>query len=272
MNLGHRRIHVEAAAALINLEQDAGRQRLVTLAEEPAIRIRVLKYAEELSVMDEVDPLYTTPTARAEGELALYLAQPHIMGLPPARLELYDEATMFWPGFDEAQTCFLFRYEYLLGDEPLMNIAIAAPEVQSVTADLTHCSPEDIYALFAAEGVTHDEIFEMNADDLDSQAEIDIVRLQRRAHDRGYEQIKLIQLGFFFGDRVLSAEATRDGVSGIVVVDVADDVWFAQQDSQRPFTAQDAYNIYKGRKLLATFNPELDSERETASESNSDDI
>ena len=71
---------------------------------------------------------------------------------------------------------------------------------------------------------------------------------------------------------MLSAEATRDGVSGIVVVDVADDVWFAQQDSQRPFTAQDAYNIYKGRKLLATFNPELDSERETASESNSDDI
>ena len=272
MNLGHRRIQVEAAAALIKLEQDAGRQRLVTLAEEPAIRIRVLKYAEELAVIDEVDPQYTTPTARAEGELALYLAQPHIMGLPPVRLELYDEVKMFWPGFDEPQTCFLFRYEYLIGDEPLMNIAIAAPEVQSVTADLTHRSPEDIYALFAAEGITHDEIFEMNANDLDSQAEIDIVRLQRRAHDRGYEQIKLIQLGFFFGDRVLSAEATRDGVSGIVVVDAADDVWFAQQNSQRPLTAQDAYNIYKGRRLIATFNPELDPEPETASESNSDDI
>jgi hypothetical protein len=265
MNLGHRRVQVEAAAALIKLEQDAGRQRLVTLAEEPAIRIRVLKYAEELSVIDQVDVQYTTPTARAEGELALYLAQPHIMGLPPARLELYDETEMYWPGFAEQQTCFLFRYEYLLGDEPLMNIAIATPEVQSVTADLTHCSPEDIYALFAAEGVTHDEIFEMDATDLESQAEVDSVRLQRRAHDRGYEQIQPLQLGFFFGDHVLSAAATREGVAGIVVVDAADDVWFAQQGSQRPLTAQDAYNIYKGRKLLATFNPE------SASESNSDD-
>ena len=271
MNLGHRRVQVEAAAALIKLGQDAGRQRLVTLAEEPAIRIRVLKYAEELGVLDEVDVQYTTPTARAEGELALYLAQPHIMGLPPARLELYEESEMYWPGFDEQQTCFLFRYEYLLGAEPLMNIAIATPEVQSVTADLTHCSPEDIYALFAAEGVTHDEIFEMDANDLDSQAEIDNVRLQRRAHDRGYEQIQPIQLGFLFGDRVLSAEATRAGVAGIVVVDAADDVWFAQQNPQRPLTAQDAYNIYKGRKLLATFNPELESLRETSSESNSDD-
>ncbi|MBT7916036.1 MAG: hypothetical protein HN617_00690, partial [Planctomycetaceae bacterium] len=114
-------------------------------------------------------------------------------------------------------------------------------------------------------------IFEMDANDLDSQAEIDIVRLHRRAHDRGYEQIQLIQLGFFFGDRVLAAEATRAGASGIVIVDAADDIWFAQQNSQRPLTAQDAYNIYKGRKLLATFNPELDSQRETALESNSDD-
>jgi hypothetical protein len=78
-------------------------------------------------------------------------------------------------------------------------------------------------------------------------------------------------LGFLFGDRVLSAEATRAGVAGIVVVDAADDVWFAQQNPQRPLTAQDAYNIYKGRKLLATFNPELESLRETSSESNSDD-
>lgn len=271
MNLGHRRIQVEAAAALVKLGQDAGRQRLVTLAEEPAIRIRVLKYAEELSVIDEVDVQYTTPTARAEGELALYLAQPHIMGLPPKQLELYDEAEMYWPGFDDPQTCFLFRYEYRLGDEPLMNIAIATPEVQSVAADLTHCSPEDIYALFAAEGVTHNEIFEMAANDLDSQAEIDMMRLQRRAHDRGYEQIQLIQLGFFFGDRVLSAAATRGGVTGIVIVDAADDIWFAQENIQRPLTARDAYNIYKGRKLLATFNPELDTQLEIGLESSSDD-
>ena len=65
----------------------------------------------------------------------------------PVRLELYDEVKMFWPGFDEPQTCFLFRYEYLIGDEALMNIAIAAPEVQRVTADLTHRSPEDIYCI-----------------------------------------------------------------------------------------------------------------------------
>ena len=39
MNLGHRRVQVEAAAALIRLQQDAGKQRLVALAEEPAVRV-----------------------------------------------------------------------------------------------------------------------------------------------------------------------------------------------------------------------------------------
>ena len=70
---------------------------------------------------------------------------------------------------------------------------------------------------------------------------------------------------------MLSAAATRGGVTGIVIVDAADDIWFAQENIQRPLTARDAYNIYKGRKLLATFNPELDFQRETAPESNSDD-
>ncbi|MEC7566092.1 MAG: hypothetical protein VX738_10455 [Planctomycetota bacterium] len=257
MSLGHRRVQVEAAAALVRLQQDGGRQRLVTLAEEPAVRVRVLHYAEELAILDEVDSEYKTDVAVAEGKLALHLAEPHIMGLAPRSMELYEQAELFWPGFDDVQTCSLFRYEYIIGDKPLMNIGLGAPEVQSVRADLTHLSPEDIYALFAADSIVHEEIFEMDADDLDSQAELDKVRLTRRLHDRGYSSIQPVHLGFFFGDRVLTAYATRDDETGVVVVDASDDHWFCSRSEVRPLMAQDVYNIYKGRKLLLTFNPDF---------------
>ena len=105
MDLAHRRIQAEAAAALVRLENDAGKQRLGGLAEEASIRLRVLAYAEELNILADIDPQFQTVQARAEGALALHLAEPHIMGLPPTRIELLDCSERSWPGFDDSQTC-----------------------------------------------------------------------------------------------------------------------------------------------------------------------
>ena len=54
MDLAHRRIQAEAAAALVRLGIEAGSQRLGGLAEEPSVRLRVLAYAEELGILSEI--------------------------------------------------------------------------------------------------------------------------------------------------------------------------------------------------------------------------
>ena len=112
MELAHRRIRVEAAAALAKLGETAGASALVALAAEPVVRLRVLHSAQELGLSDQVDPQYTTDTARAEAMVALELAQPTFFGIPPAELQLVDDRTQFWPGYEEPIRCYLFRYAY----------------------------------------------------------------------------------------------------------------------------------------------------------------
>jgi len=46
LELGHRRIRVEAAAALAKLEEKQGEKTLIAMAAEPAVRMRVLAYAD----------------------------------------------------------------------------------------------------------------------------------------------------------------------------------------------------------------------------------
>ncbi len=50
LQLSHRRVQAEAAAALARMNQEDGREKLVALAAEPITRLRVLSYAEELNL------------------------------------------------------------------------------------------------------------------------------------------------------------------------------------------------------------------------------
>ena len=66
----------EAAAALARLGDEDGKQELVALAAEPVARLRVLAYARELNLLDEVEENYRSPVAEAEAELCAWLAEP----------------------------------------------------------------------------------------------------------------------------------------------------------------------------------------------------
>lgn len=258
MDLAHRRIQAEAAAALVRLNNEAGAQRLGGLAEEPSVRLRVLAYAEELGILSEIHANYQSQQARAEGALALHLSEPHVMGLPPTSLKLHDHSQLFWPGFDVRQDCFLFEYEYSLGGEPLTNIGIGAPEVLSSGSDLLSLSTDDLYAYFAGMVVSHTDIFEMPADDLDSQAQMQASRYQQRLEEAEYEDVKPVTFGFFFEHRALAATALKDNQYGVVVVDEAGMLWLPQTSLSRLLTADDAYHIYKGRKLFESFEVQAD--------------
>ena len=54
MGLKHRRIQTEAAAALITLGDDAGKETLLKLVEHPVARLRVLAYARELDFESDI--------------------------------------------------------------------------------------------------------------------------------------------------------------------------------------------------------------------------
>jgi hypothetical protein len=255
MDLSHRRLCTEAAAALAKLGEKSGVEMLVQLAAEPVARLRVLAYAEELGILDQVDPHYQTDAAQAEAELALWLAQPSQIGVPPNRCELIESREQYWPGYDEPVECYLFRFVYEIGDAEFSNIAIAGPLTHAFAADLSDLSPDDIYAAFAGWQAVHEDIYEADVDSLTEMQRTDVVRLERRLRDEGYDAIEPRTLGSFFGDRVLVATAMRAGVPGIAVVDNVGSAWWPRGANRRPLGPDHAYCIYKGRRLLRSFNP-----------------
>ena len=255
MELAHRRLRTEAAAALAKLGEEAGQQALLDLVTEPVTRLRVLSYAEELDLLHKIDPEQMNAVARAESELALWLAQPAQLGIPPTDLEMIDERTQYWPGYDDPVDCFLFRFHYRFGDAEYANIAIVGPVTHAFAADLEDIPHSDIYAAFAGWQAQHEEIYEVDLADWDEGLVYEAERLERLLRDAGYDAIQMIRLGFFLGEKALVARAAKSGQPCIAVADAHDVFSYRLDDGPRAVGANEAYAIYKGRKLLRTFNP-----------------
>jgi hypothetical protein len=259
LELRHRRLRTEAAAALVRLGDPAGVEELKRMAAEPVARLRALAYAQELGVADKIDPQYKTPVARAEAELIAWLAEPTQFGIPPTGCELVDRRKQYWPGFEEPVECFLFRFTYAFSldgqsQRSFSNVGIVGPLVHAFTADLADLSPQDIYAAYAGWQAEHEEIREYDVARLSKSEKLEVVRLERRLHDAGYSEIEPQQMGYFFGEKALVALARRGDVRGVAVVDFQDIAFFPQRHAQRSLGVREAYCIYKGRKLLKVFN------------------
>jgi hypothetical protein len=255
MDLRHRRLRTEAAAALAKFGEDAGREALLKLAAEPVCRPRVLAYAEELGFLEQVPDEYRTAAARGEAELALWLAQPTQFGIPPTAIELLEARTLYWPGFEHPIDCFLYRFTYRFADAEYANIGIAGPLAHAFAADLTGLSLDDAYAAFAGWHVQHEDIYELNVHEMTEDQRVDVSRLERRLHDAGYASLRPMQLGYFLGDRWLAAHAAHGGVPGTAIVDQQEIQWYPHEGYPRPRGTHEAVCIYKGRKLMESFNP-----------------
>jgi hypothetical protein len=257
--LSHRRLKTEAAAALARLGDERGRKELVALAAEPVARLRVLAYAQELSLSERIDPKYMTPQARAEAELTVWLAGPTQFGVPPQSCELVDSRRQYWPGFDEPVDCFLFRFTYELTVEgqkrTYSNIGIAGPLAHAFTADLADLPPEDIYAAYAGWQAEHAEIREYQVEQLSPSDQTEVARLARRLQDAGYDDIEPQVMGYFFGEKALVAQARHASLRGVAIADQHDVFFYPERLPRRSIQAREALAIYKGRKLLRAFNP-----------------
>jgi hypothetical protein len=259
LRVGHRRLRTEAAAALARLGEKQGAAELVQLASEPIARLRVLAYAQELGIIDQIDPQFITNEARAEAELCVWLAEPTQYGVPPVSCELFDYRQQHWPGYDQPIDCFLFQFQYVVstdaaGERSFSNVGIAGPLAHAFVADLSDLPPEDIYAAFAGWHAQHTDIRDHDVARLSKSEQLEAQRLKRRLHDEGYTDIEPQRMGYFFGEKALIAAVSRQEVPGVAVVDFRDTLFLPQHNSRRPLGVDEAYAIYKGRKLLKAFN------------------
>ena len=69
-----------------------------------------------------------------------------------------------------------------------------------------------------------------------------------------YANVQPITLGSFFGSLCLVAQCQRDDTAGFVVIDATQATFFADSVGSRPLRAEHVYWLYKGRKLLDSFN------------------
>jgi hypothetical protein len=58
----------------------------------------------------------------------------------------------------------------------------------------------------------------------------------------------------FFGERVLVARAARQGLTGVAVIGGDEPQWHPTAGRTRPLGPHEAYCLFKGRRLLRTFN------------------
>jgi hypothetical protein len=252
--LSHRRLRTEVAGALARLGDEQGIEVLVQLTAEPVVRTIALAYLEGLGALPRVPQQYRTAVARAEGDLARWLAQPTRFGLPPGEIELFDACTQLWPGYEEPVDCFLFRYDYRLPQGEFSGVGMGAPATYSFYADLQDLSPSDIYAVYAGWSAEHEELTETPAANL-SQAQSALwEEARQRLEALGYEEIHLAKLGHFFSQDVPVAVARRGDQHGVLVADDQEVLWYPNRGSSRPLGPAEAYYLYKGRKILGAFN------------------
>ena len=261
--LKHRRIRAEALSALCSLGQESSGPQLAELAAEPVIRLRVLQYADELGISDLIDESYTTEIARAESQLAMWLASSANMGLAPASLQLVDQRRLAWPGFDDAVVCFLFQYHYELSGNRIANIGLAGPLAHAFSMNLNHLDTSDIYAGFAGWHCNHEEIMELAIPQARLQRPGLIERLMARLSSEMIDGFNINEaeprfLGLFMGEEVLVVGGSINDQYGTFVVDRDQALWFPPDDEGSAEQNELAWCIYKGRRLLGAFNqPEV---------------
>ena len=256
VTLRHRRVQCEAAGALAKLGDEDGKKRLIELAEDPAARLRAIAYADELGFGEEIRETLRSEEATAEAELALWLSQPHQMGIPPTRVEVAATRRMLWPSFNDPVTVTLVRFEYDTGQGIYSNIGLTGPGVCALSCDLADLPIDDIFAIYAGWHADHEDIFTVGADD-QNEAQVRVMEgFQQHLQHVGYEDLRPVLLGLFLDERAGIFTASREGTACVVVTDGLETIDQATAGRNRPMGADDLFNLYKGRKMLRTFNPD----------------
>ncbi len=256
IDLKHRRVQCEAAGALARLGEDLGQKRLLEMTADPAARLRAIHYLDELEFGDTVDDQYRTDEATAEADLALWLTQPDQMGVPPTAIEVIETKRMIWPSFNDPVDIFLVRFEYNFGDSTYSNVGMTGPVTFALSSDVANLPNDDIYAIYAGWHAEHSEIFAVPQDQFNDAQKRIMGTYQKHLDRLGYESIKPELMGFFLDEQSGIFSAVREDIQCVVVTDGLETIEQVTAGRLRPLTPGDIFNLYKGRKMLRTFNPQ----------------
>lgn len=253
LELRHRRIQTEAAAALARMNVDEGREWLAKLVEEPIARLRVLSFAEELGILDEIPEEYQSEIAIAESKLAIWLSEPKQMGIAPSSMELIDNRELYWPSFEHPVQCYLFRFCY--GSNPVYsNLGISGPLTHVFPNNIESLSIEDAYAAFAGWQAIHPKIFQMSPERAELVYSEQLLELKARLEEKGFQNTKPVLVGNLFDELVLVADAEKNDQPVIALADDSDVYCFTSQSESDQIDANMAYTIWRGRRFLKQFN------------------
>jgi len=255
LELRHRKIRLEAAAALARLDNEEGKEALVELVAEPVCRPRILSIAEDLGIFGKIPEQYRSENARVVGELSAWLAMETQFGLPPHELEVVDHRTLRWPGFEEPVDCHLVRYRYEMSGGTFESVGIVGPVIQSFAVDLTALAVPDIYAAFAGWQAEHPEVFELEPEKWEpNQTEL-AQSLKTRVESEGFTSVQPAMLAFFFGDiRLVAVAKDPAGQVGTVMADLRQTTFYLAGEKRHPIGPREAYFIHAGREFLRAFN------------------
>lgn len=263
-DVAHRRLQVEAASALARFQQPAGTEQLMKLSTEPLVRLRVLAYASELGLLDQIPAEMRSAQSRAEGELIQYLAQPTQFGLPPLSWSLRDQRKWYWPGFEERMDVFLFDYAY--PQAPLgtyANVALVGPCTRAPRLNLPALTLRQIYAYFAGWQTEHPEIRQVPRE-LFGPAERSIVEQLLQRLPASLEVDQPLFVGYFPDQVDLVATGLDHSgptlQTGSLVLSAEQVAWFPDSSSPQRLTATDWYHVVKGERLLAAFNSDFSTD------------
>lgn len=255
MQLTHRRVQTEAAGALARMGDPAGIEKLISLVAEPVARLRVIAYADELGLSDRIAEPYRSQESDAAANMALWLSQPSQMGIPPTGVETIDRRHQYWPGYERPIDCFLVRFHYDLGGRTYSNVGISGPVTFALANNVADLPIDDIYAIYAGWHADHQQIFAIAPEHLHDVQRRLVARLAEYAIRSGYLSPQLELFGCFFEEEAAVFRATRDDKPCRVITDGLESIHLPGVDRPRQPDAGDLWNLYKGRKILRTFNP-----------------
>lgn len=255
MQLTHRRVQTEAAGALARMGDPTGIEKLISLASEPVARLRVIAYADELGLSDRIADHYRSQESEAEASMALWLSQPSQMGVPPTSVETLDRRHQYWPGYERPIDCFLVRFHYELGGKSYSNVGVSGPVTFAFANNVADLPIDDIYAIYAGWHADHQQIFAIAPEHLNEVQRRLVTRLAEHAERSGYFSPQLELFGCFFEEEAAVFRAVRDDKPCRVITDGLESIHLALADRPRQPDAGDLWNLYKGRKILRTFNP-----------------
>ncbi|MFM7929962.1 MAG: HEAT repeat domain-containing protein [Pirellula sp.] len=253
IELRHRRIKLEAAYALVKLGETRALDLIAELLQDDSSRSRAIAYLQELSAEDRIGAEWTSSLAKAKSDLAIWLSQPEQFAIPPSKIELIEQRTMHWPGFEGPQECFLLQFDYGTGDGNYSNVGFAGPFASAMGLDIKSLSNDAAFAMYLANDVQDDSESRVDWESLTGRQKDSYADWLDALGQKGFEQIEpLARLRTLGNEGLLCQGRTGDGSLWGILTD-GDSVIRCPAGAQ---TFETLFLQWKGKLALAILGEE----------------